>query len=321
VRRVLVTHLDSAVGRRLAKALYHDPDVALVLGVGSGSEPSSLEPYRDKVVYERLDLARARHLQNFFRSERFARAGIDSVVHLPFVWDPERARIPGNVASIVSETRRLIDEVKAIPQVRRLVYLSSAFVYRPDPGNGNLVDEKKLLAFGAELAPEVRAWIEVDHICQQELRGAHLLTTILRAPTIVTDAGEFLLSPPLAPGSVPLGFDPMIALISDRDVARALTLALHGEPGVYNVAAREVFPLSQLRARRPERFGPFVVPASIRALAALLRRGRHPQADYRRHGLVLDTRAAEEALGFEPQYRMELRGAGPTRRVEPVRAR
>jgi hypothetical protein len=54
MRRVLVTHIESPVGRRLAKALYHDPEVALVVGVGTESEPTFLAPYRGKVAYQRL---------------------------------------------------------------------------------------------------------------------------------------------------------------------------------------------------------------------------------------------------------------------------
>ncbi len=56
MRRVLVSHVDSAVGRRLVKALYHDPDVSLVFGVGTGPTPSFLDPYREKCFYQRLDL-------------------------------------------------------------------------------------------------------------------------------------------------------------------------------------------------------------------------------------------------------------------------
>ena len=41
MRRVLVAHIDSPVGRRLAKALYHDPEVALVFGTGTGPRPSA----------------------------------------------------------------------------------------------------------------------------------------------------------------------------------------------------------------------------------------------------------------------------------------
>jgi hypothetical protein len=42
VRRVLVTHVDSAMGRRLVKALFHDPDVSLVFATGTGPTPSFL---------------------------------------------------------------------------------------------------------------------------------------------------------------------------------------------------------------------------------------------------------------------------------------
>src|SRR5262249_26907499 len=63
MRRVLVTHVESAVGRRVVKALYHDPEVALVLALGTEAEPTFLAAYRDKVAYQRLDLAKARHLQ------------------------------------------------------------------------------------------------------------------------------------------------------------------------------------------------------------------------------------------------------------------
>ena len=94
MRRVLVTHVDSSVGRRLVKVLYHDIEVDLVLGTGTGPTPSFLEPYRDKCAYERIDLARARHLSSFFHSERFATAGIDSVIHLSFCAESAGEHIP-----------------------------------------------------------------------------------------------------------------------------------------------------------------------------------------------------------------------------------
>ena len=68
MRRVLVTHVDSPVGRRLTKALYHDTDVSLVLGTGTGPTPSFLEAYRDKCAYQRIDLAKSRHIRSFFNS-------------------------------------------------------------------------------------------------------------------------------------------------------------------------------------------------------------------------------------------------------------
>jgi UDP-glucose 4-epimerase len=315
MRRVLLTHLDSPVGRRVTKSLFHDPEVALVLGVGVGAEPSFLAPYRGKVAYQRLDLAKARHLQSLFHSERFARARIDSVVHLPFVSERAGERVPGGISSLVSETRRLVEECAARRPIERFVYLSTAFVYGPEPGNGNVVSETQLLAFARDTEPEVRAWIDADLVCQGELHGSHLMMTILRAATIVTETGEFLNSPPLAASDAPFGFDPLLAVVSERDVARALMLALHADrPGIYNIAGREVFPRSQL-ARTPGAL------EGARLLFERLVRRAPPAGPLARYGIVPSTRLAHEALGFEPQYRVEVRGSGARRRVDTVRCR
>jgi nucleoside-diphosphate-sugar epimerase len=325
MRRVLLTHLDSPVGRRVAKALFHDPDVALVLGVGTEAEPSFLAPYRGKVAYQRLDLAKARHLQSFLHSERFARARIDSVIHLPFASEQPGERVPGGISSLVSETRRLVEECASRPAIARFVYLSSAFVYGPEPGNGNVVSEAQLLAFDAETEPEVRAWIDADLVCQGELHGSALAMTILRAATIVTEAGSFLNSPPLARHDFAIGYDPMLAVVSERDVARAIVLALHADrPGIYNIAGREVFPRSQLGSSE-RRLAGVTLPAPLGGALAfveqLLGRGPARGAAFERYGLVPSSRLAEEALGFEPQYRIEVRGSGSARRIDTVRCR
>jgi UDP-glucose 4-epimerase len=325
MRRVLVTHVDSAVGRRLVKALYHDPDVGLVLGVDTGPSPSFLEPYRNKCVYQRLDLAKARHLMSFFQSERFARAQLDSLIHLPFVQERPGERVPGNVNVLVSETRRLLQHCKREKRIERFIYLSTGFVYRPEPGNVNIVSEEQFLDFEGEGDPEIRSWIDTDLLCQAEIHDTHLRTTILRTATVVTESGEFLLSPPLERGEPPLGFDPMISVIADRDLAKSLVLALHADrPGIYNIAGREVFPRSLLLGARG-RSGPLPLPALIRDTVARIGRTvavlRSMNGDFTRFGIVLDTRHAAEVLGFEPHYRIELRRAGSGRRIETIRCR
>lgn len=325
MQHVLVTHLDSLVGRRLAKALYHDPDVALVFGTGTGPRPSFLDAYREKCAYQRLDLAKARHLTSLFRSERFALAQVNAVIHLPFVSENRAERIPGNVPSLVSETRRLLEQCKKRRGIERFVYLSSAFVYRPEPGNVNIFSEDQLLGFEADGDPLVRAWIDADLICQGELNDPHLKMTILRAATIVTETGEFLQSPPLSRPGPPLGFNPILSLVADRDIGRALVLALHGDrPGIYNIAGREAFPCSELQ-RGSNRFGPLPIPRLVSRAFSLLDRGlgrsRRRHSGFERYGVVLNTRRAAETLGFEPQYRIEVRGRGPDLRVDTVRCR
>jgi nucleoside-diphosphate-sugar epimerase len=315
--------MDSVVGRRLVKALYHDPDVAFVFGVGTGPTPSFLDVYREKCFYQRLDLAKARHLMSFFHSERFARARLDSVILLPFGHDTARERIPGNVPSLVSETRRLLEACRRDAGIQRFVYLSSAFVYSPEPGSASVMSEEQELSFDADGNPEVRAWIDADLLCQNQLKDPALCMTILRAASIVTDAGEFLNCPPLENGARPIGYNPMLSVVSDRDVARALVLALHADrPGIYNVAGGEVFPCSELRSDST-RLGPFPVPdllsAAFTFLNQTLGRARHRPHAYQRYGIVLDTSRAQEVLGFEPQYRLEVRG--PDRRLDTVRCR
>jgi UDP-glucose 4-epimerase len=324
MRRTLVTHVDSHIGRRLVKALYHDPDVALVLGVGTGTPPSFLEAYSEKCFYQRLDLAKARHVSSFFGSELFARAHLDSVIHLPFPSERNGERIPGNVSALVSETRRLVEACKRHRQIERFVYLSSAFVYRAEPGNCNIVNEEHVLDFESDGDAEVRAWIDSDLLCQKELNDSHLRMTILRAATIVTDSGEFIQSPPLARGADPVGFDPMLSVVSDRDVARALVLALHSDqPGIYNIAGSEVFPRSLLRG--PPRGGfrsiPSTVAGTLASVVQALGRGSGRESGLQRYGIVLDTRLASQILGFEPQYRVEVRSSAGGPRIDTVRCR
>jgi len=321
MRRVMVTHLESTLGQRLAKALYHDPEVALVVGVGTGPPPSFLDPYRDKCLYERLDLAKLRHLNSFVHSERFLRARFDSVVHLPFTAELPAERVPGNVPSLVSETRRLIEECRKASAIERFIYVSTGFVYQPEPGGGNYVTESQPLGFDVNQSDEIRAWIDADLICQGELKGADLMMTILRVSTIVSDRGAFLLSPPLSGSAGSLGFNPMLSVVADRDVARAIQLALHGDhPGIYNIAGREVFPRSELCVSTP-RLGPIRLPRTLVSAVSLLGSLRGADSSLDRYGIVLDTRRARERLGFEPIYRIELRGQGSERRAEPVRCR
>jgi nucleoside-diphosphate-sugar epimerase len=325
MRRVLVTHVESPVGRRVVKALFHDPDVALVLGLGPEPEPTYLAPYRGKVAYQRLDLAKARHLQSFLHSERFSRARPDSVIHLPFAAERSGERVPGGVPSLVSETRRLVEECVEKAGIERFVYLSSAFVYDVEPGNGNVVSEGQLLGFDGDGDSLVRAWIDADLVCQGELHGSALKMTILRAATIVTEAGEFLNSPPLARHDFAVGYDPMLAVVSDRDVARALVLALHADrPGIYNVVGREVFPRSQLGVSE-RRLAGVALPAPIGGALALAEnlfgRGSSNGAAFDRYGIVPCGRLARDVLGFEPQYRIEVRGSGASRRIDTVRCR
>ena len=87
-------------------------------------------------------------------------------------------------------------------------------------------------------------------IVHGEVHNERLRVVLLRAPTVVA-AGGYVVHEPRAAGAAPraraLGFDPICAVISDKDVARAVQAAVHARgSGIYNVAGREAVPLSVL---------------------------------------------------------------------------
>jgi hypothetical protein len=165
MRRVLLTHAESPVGKRVVKALFHDPEVSLVLALGTGSEPTYLAPYKGKIAYQRLDLAKARHLQSFLHSERFARARPDSVIHLPASARADQ-HTPGGVHSLVS---RRAGWSRSAPKssIERFVYLVGV---RVTPSrNGSVVGEGRCSGSTAR----------ATHSCA---RGSTPIWSVRRAP-------------------------------------------------------------------------------------------------------------------------------------------
>jgi nucleoside-diphosphate-sugar epimerase len=113
-----------------------------------------------------------------------------------------------------------------------------------------------------------------------------------------------------------MGFDPICALVADKDVARAVQSAVHApRSGIYNVAGCEAVPLSVL-ARWTGRTSlplPGALLGGIGWLSRLLRQEAPPAASahpHLRYGFTLDTSLAERDLGFLPTYRVGLARAG-----------
>ena len=64
-----------------------------------------------------------------------------------------------------------------------------------------------------------------------------------------------------------------------------------------------------------------IIPDELGFLNQTFGRARHQSHSYQRYGVVPDMTRAQEILGFEPQYRLELRRRGATRRLDTVRCR
>jgi nucleoside-diphosphate-sugar epimerase len=141
-----------------------------------------------------------------------------------------------------------------------------------------------------------------------ELHNDLLRVVLLRIPTVVATGGDVYFNPALSSRQGPrmpaVGFDPMCPLVSNRDVARAISAAVQSNrSGVFNISGTEAVPLRGL-LRGIQRLSLPELPSQPRWLTGPARllgrtRGRRSLPDsHRRYGFTLDTRAAERELGF-----------------------
>jgi UDP-glucose 4-epimerase len=218
-----------------------------------------------------------------------------------------------------AETRLVLQHCLETPTVRNLIAVGSAFVYRLPPGNANRLSEESELDLDPDVPAEIRSWIDCDMILHGEVHNDRLRVVLLRVPTVVAAGGYVYLNPALAgqPGARlhALGFDPICALVSDKDVARAVQSATHARAsGIFNIAGNEALPLSVLA--RWTGWASIGVPGPlVRWIATgtrLLRldtRGARAASPLH-YGFTLDTSRAERALGFRPIDRIGLARAG-----------
>jgi UDP-glucose 4-epimerase len=193
-------------------------------------------------------------------------------------------------------------------RIPKLVLLSTGAVYGPNPDNPQFIPEDYTLMGGAR-DPELRDLIEVDMLAQSYFwRNPECETVILRPTQIVGTVRNGVMEyarvprPPMA-----LGFDPMIQLVHEKDVVRAVLMALEpGVSGIFNIAGAGQMPLS--RVIRDLGRDPVVVPSSmLRSILKLSHRlkavGFHEaQVDYIMYPCMLDTTRAARKLGFSPEH-------------------
>jgi UDP-glucose 4-epimerase len=105
----------------------------------------------------------------------------------------------------------------------------------------------------------------------------------------------------------PLGFDPMLCLLSMDDAVRATVAALTKRAqGIFNIPGKDVLPLSEVIALSGRRSVP-VPEALLGPLYALRARAIHTDFRYDLNRLrfhqsgVLDGTRAKEVLGYEPR--------------------
>ena len=293
---VLVTGICGRLGRVFTRLMHRtDP----IIGIDRRAFPG--KP-RD-VVHHQFDLRRKK-TRDVFRA-----GGIRAVVHLGVMHDLRASRKEHYSWNVVA-FQKLLEYVTQY-SVPKLVLLSSANVYGPSPDNPQFLTEEAPL-LGAQHFSEIRDLVEVDMLAQSFfwrnpavetviLRPCHILGSVRNAPSNYLRLAR--------PWSL-LGFDPMVQVIHERDVARAVGLALRpGVAGIFNLKGPGEAPLS--RIFRILGKPPMPVPSSIaKPVLGRLWNWRMtsfptPELDHIRYVCMVDDARARALLGFTPEFSLE----------------
>ncbi len=290
--KVLVTGICGRLGKNVARVLHRERDV-----VGVDRRPF---PDRPKDVDHRQFDLRRKRLKDVFRP-----GDIEAIVHLGVMHDPRASAADHHSWNVAGFAKLL--EYAAQYQVPKLVVLSSANVYGPQPGNAQFLSEEAPLLGGQNFS-EIRDLIEVDMLAQSFFWKWPTIETVILRPvhilgTVRNAASNFLRLP-----AIPtlLGFDPMVQVMHENDVVHAIQLALKkGVRGIFNVSGPEPLPLSRIISMlgRKQLSFPYMIarPLLDRLWSLRLTSFPPPELDHIRYVCMVDDSRAKELLGYAPK--------------------
>jgi UDP-glucose 4-epimerase len=293
-QRIVITGIVGRLGRLVARRLHRLPDVQVI---GCDRRPFDDRP--KDIEHHRVDL-RSKKARDLFRR------GADVLLHLGVMHSP-RATPQELYAWNVSGTKRLLDSCLDY-RVPKVVVLSSANVYGPLPDNAQFLTEDAPL-LGAQAMPEMRDLVAIDQMASSFFWKARDIETVILRPVHILGKVRNAPSNYLRLERVPtlLGFDPMVQLIHEADVAEAIVCALRpGARGIYNVTGPGELPLSAVLRELGRQTLPIPHPVARHALTALWRLGLSsfpvPELDFIRYVCMVDGSRARRELGYRPRH-------------------
>ena len=291
---IVITGISGNLGRTIAQRLHRHERV-----IGIDRRPFPGKP-KDIELYN-LDIRRKK------AGDIFRRENVKALVHMGIVHDPRLPPAEHHSHNVVGTQRILEYCVKY--GVRKVVALSSANVYGPDPNNSNFLSEDAPLR-AAVRHGDIRDLVEVDMYAQSFFwRHPEVETVILRpvhivGPTVRNAPSNYLR---LKRPWVMAGFDPIVQLIHQDDVARAIERSLQpGLQGIYNVAGPGEAPLSailRILGRRPVPIPHFLARTLLDTMWKLhISNFPAPELDHIKYLCVVDGDRFRRDSGFEPAY-------------------
>jgi UDP-glucose 4-epimerase len=298
-RRVLITGLDSFWGGRMAQALESDPEVEMILGMGT-REPS--------VSLERTEFVRAD--QTYSILSRIVRATqVDTIVHTFLVVDSTRASGRAlHEINVIGTMNLLAAAGQTGSPVRQVVVKSSTLVYGSASTDPMWFREEMTRTSPARTRVE-RSLLEVEGLVRDfaEDNPATVVTVLRFANVLGTDIVTPIsanLSRSLCPSIA--GYDPLLQFVEEDDVVRCLEhVTRHRVPGLYNVAGAGRLPWSEVTEMCGTRLLPLPPVATQSVAAPMVRLGLidfPPElGDLLRYGRGVDTSRVTKT-GFTCRY-------------------
>lgn len=291
---VLITGISGSLGKLLAARLAAKYSV-----LGTDTRPY---PHKPRTV---------RHLEIDLRQQsafnKLKKARPDHIIHLGVIRSPKKHKVDGTAyyynVEVTAQLLRLAEQLK----IKKFIYMSTANLYGPSSSSSGFLSEDAPL-HGADRSPEVRDLVALDMMIQSFFwKYPNTETVILRPVHIV---GKHLNNAPtnyfrLPTAPTVLGYDPLLQLVHESDVVRAIELALDSSVrGIFNIVGKKQAPLSRLLERRHIT----AVPTPEFFLRPLMRNlfryglSSYPsgEMDHLKFTCLVDGRRAHEQLGYAP---------------------
>ena len=308
MKGALVTGATTPIGAAIVAQLLTDHVASPVLAIGAESyeDIKGLFP-QPEVIYLQADLTRSRDMRTLLFAPAKAH-NVETVIHTAL---HRAAHATGSrVHQLnVESTRELLRLCEDHPTIRTFILRSHAEIYRVRAVEPEIIDEHHPIDLSPEIAQWLRDRAEADLTTCASIGLSSLSIRVLRcAECLAPDTGSQLFDYLRSQICFqPLGFDPMINLISLPDLSRAFALAaLAQSSGIFNIPGKDTLPLSAVI----EKWGQTSVPVPSVLLSPLYwLRNKVIGSDFvydlnrfRFHfSAVMDGQRAERLLRYTPQ--------------------
>lgn len=300
-RVVALTGAASFLGRNLVGVFEDDPTIARIVAVDIKAPETGGDKTRTYPIDLTTPTAEARV------ADALAAEGVDTLLHLAFLSSPTHATAWAHELESVG-TMHVFNAARQVG-LHKLILWSQTILYGAHPKNPNFLTERHPLRADPD-EPFFADKIAAEHEAQAfAAKAKDTVVTVLRTAPIVGPTVHNYITRYLADRVIItlLGFDPLWQFVHEVDAIAAFKLAVdHDFPGVFNIAAEGVLPVSTVikLAGRVALPIPHPVARAMVAASWTLQSAYAPPGflHYLRYLCIADGERAAREMGFRPAY-------------------